>query len=341
MGAVKHSDGAGNGNANALLEVRGLKTHFFTADGRVVRAVDGVSFSVGKGRCVGIVGESGSGKSVTARSILRLVERPGKIIDGEMLFEGEDMLSWSESRMRDVRGKEIGVVFQDPTASMDPYMTAGVHFIETIRQHLPLSHSEARQRALDALRTTGVPQPEDVLKRHAVDFSPGMIQRIMIALAIVCEPRLVIADEPTTTLGVLVQDQILRELKRVQQELGTALVLITHDFGVVAQLADWIVVMYAGKIVEQGPAEILLRDPRHPYTAGLITSVPQLDQHRAQRLPTISGAPPDVAALPPGCPFAPRCSNVRPDHCPEQMPPSDVVREGERVAACFYPVVKS
>lgn len=334
---MKHADGVRSGDRGSLLEVRDLKTHFFLADDRIVRAVDGVSFSVVKGRCVGIVGESGSGKSVTARSILRLVETPGKIIDGEILFEGEDMLSWSESRMHDVRGKEIGIVFQDPTASMDPYMTAGVHFIETLQQHLPLSYSEARQRALKALRTAGVPQPEDVLKRHAVDFSPGMIQRIMIALAIVCEPSLLIADEPTTTLGVLVQDQILREFTRVQQELGTALVLITHDFGVVAQIADWIVVMYAGKIVEQGPAEALLRDPRHPYTAGLIASVPQLDQHRAQRLPTISGTPPDMAALPPGCPFAPRCSNVR-DHCREQMPPSDVVREGERVAACFYPV---
>jgi oligopeptide/dipeptide ABC transporter ATP-binding protein len=320
-----------------LLEVRGLQTEFELRGGRVIRAVDGVSFDVHPGECVGIVGESGSGKSVTARSILGLVESPGRVLGGEVRFDGQDLVSMPPKRLRSLRGREIGIVFQDPTASMDPYFTAGEHMIETVRAHLPVSKHEARERSLAALRAVGVTDAEQVLERYAVDFSPGLIQRIMIALSVVCEPKLVFADEPTTTLGVLVQDQILRELKRVQRELGTALVVITHDFGVVAELSDWIVVMYAGRIVEQGPAQEILMSPRHPYTAGLIASVPQLDRPRGQRLVTIPGSPPDLASLPAGCAFAPRCARAT-ERSRTEVPPSDAFQAGARRAACFSPL---
>lgn len=336
------SSGVGQAAAPAstsepLLEVRGLRTHFDLPGRPVIRAVDGVSFTVRRGECVGIVGESGSGKSVTARSILGLVEPPGHVHDGEVLFEGKDLRRLAPRELRSLRGRDIGVVFQDPTASMDPFFTAGQHLVETARTHLNLSKTQARDRALSALAAVGVPEPDRVFGRYAVDFSPGLIQRIMIALAVVCEPKLVFADEPTTTLGILVQDQILRELKRVQHESGTALVVITHDFGVVAELADWVVVMYAGRVVEQGPAQELLTSPRHPYTAGLIASVPQLDRPRGERLVTIPGSPPDLAALPAGCAFAPRCSRAT-ERSRSEVPPPDAFAEGQRQAACFSPI---
>jgi oligopeptide/dipeptide ABC transporter ATP-binding protein len=318
-----------------LLDVRDLQTHFFVGRNTVVKAVDGVSFTVDRGEALGIIGESGSGKSVTSRSILRVVDRPGRIIGGQILFKGRDLLSLSEREMREVRGSQIGIIFQDPTTSFDPVFTIGQQLTETVLAHRRISKDEAREQVLEALRLVGVTNGERVLKQYPVDFSAGFRQRLFIALAIVLKPDLVIADEPTTTLGVTVQAEILANLKGIQQQLGMAIILITHDFGVVSQVCNKIMVMYAGRPAEYASKRAVLTSPRHPYTVGLIRSVPLIETRRTHRMSMIPGFPPDMTRLPPGCAFAPRCEHAQ-DECRRSVPKlADV--EPHHAAACYFP----
>ncbi len=290
-----------------LLEVQDLKTYFKTKAGRV-RAVDGVSFVIRPGEKVAIVGESGCGKSVTALSIMRLVDQPaGEYAGGSIMFEDQDLLSLPESGMRKVRGGKIGMIFQDPMTCLNPTMTVGKQIAEGLRIHLKLRHDEALRRAIGLLEQVGIPDVANRINSYPHQFSGGMRQRVMIAIALACNPKLLIADEPTTALDVTVQAQILELISGVCKEFGTALILITHDLGVVAGMTDRVIVMYAGKVVEEGPTDELFANPRHPYTLGLLASVPRLDEKRTATLKTIEGAPPDLLKPPPGCPFMPRC----------------------------------
>jgi peptide/nickel transport system ATP-binding protein len=315
-----------------LLEVRDLRTDFYTDDG-VFRAVDGVSFSLGKGRSLGIVGESGCGKSVTALSIMGLVPQPpGKIASGEIRFEGTDLLSLSAAAMRDLRGNQIAMIFQEPMTSLNPAFTIGDQIAEGLLRHKPLSRSAAREQAIEMLRRVRLPSPESRYDDYPHRLSGGMRQRAMIAMALVCEPRLLIADEPTTALDVTIQAQILELMRTLREETGTAIVLITHDLGVVAEFADDVVVMYAGRIVEQASVEALFADPQHPYTIGLLGSIPRLDLVQ-ERLATIEGQVPMRLANITGCAFAPRCPFAN-AHCREAAPPLTDVGNGQ-MAACW------
>src|SRR3990172_4722074 len=316
-----------------LLKVDGLKTYFFLGGGRILRAVDGVSFRVDRGKTLGIVGESGSGKSVTARSIMRIVERPGRIVAGKVVFDGIDLLSLPD--MGPIRGKRISMVFQDPGTALDPLFTVGDQFLETIRVNLKLQVGEARRRAIEAMAAVGVPDPSSALDQYPMDFSAGMIQRLMIGLAISCFPDLILADEPTTTLGVTIQAQILETLAGIQNKFGMAIILITHDFGVISEMADDIYVMYAGTCMEYGSKAALLLRPRHPYTLGLINSVPSIVSGTVGRLRTIPGFPPDMLNLPQGCPFSPRCERAT-QECSASKPTMTEVDSGHWVA-CYYP----
>jgi oligopeptide/dipeptide ABC transporter ATP-binding protein len=291
-----------------LLDVRDLHTRFLTDEG-VARAVNGVSFRVDPGERVALVGESGSGKSVTALSLMRLIDPPaGRIVRGSVLFRGRDLLRLSEREMRSIRGGEIGMIFQDPMSSLDPVFTVGDQLVETIRLHRPVSRREARRIALEALESVGIANAARRLKDYPHEFSGGMRQRVVIALVLSCEPSLVIADEPTTALDVTTQSQILHLLRRLTDERGTAVVLISHDLAVVAGFCDRVHVMYAGRIVEASPAEELFAKPLHPYTWGLLGSIARLDAPAAERLRAIPGAPPSVLVPPSGCPFHPRCA---------------------------------
>ncbi len=320
-----------------LLEVQELKTYFKTKSG-YVRAVDGVSFAVKPGEKVAIVGESGCGKSVTSLSIMRLVAQPpGEYAGGSILFDGQDLLELPESAMRKIRGGKIGMIFQDPMTCLNPTMTVGQQIAEGLRIHLKLSKDEARKRALSLLEQVGIPAAAERLDSYPHQFSGGMRQRVMIAIALACNPKLLIADEPTTALDVTVQAQILELIAGVCSEFGTSLILITHDLGVVAGVADRVIVMYAGKVIEEGPTEELFANPRHPYTLGLLASVPRLDEKRHAELRTIEGAPPDLLNPPTGCPFMPRCYFAR-NIC-RTMPSLDSV--GENAAhrkACWADV---
>ena len=320
-----------------LLEVVDLQTHFRTPDG-VVKAVDGVSFTVDKGETLGIVGESGSGKSVTSLSIMRLVPQPaGRIVGGEIRFNGVDLLRHDEREMRRVRSRQIGMVFQDPMTSLNPVLTVERQLTETLELHMGLRGRAARRRAVELLDLVGIPSPEKRLDDLPHQFSGGMRQRVMIAMALSCSPQLLIADEPTTALDVTIQAQILELIAKLQAELGMAVLLITHDLGVVAGMADRIIVMYAGRVVEAGPTEAIFAGPRMPYTIGLLQSVPRLDEERGHRLKPIRGAPPDLIELPAGCcPFAPRCDFVQPA-CKRQLPLLRSVAPGQR-AACIFDV---
>jgi oligopeptide transport system ATP-binding protein len=290
-----------------LLDVQDLKTYFKTKGGRV-RAVNGVTFAVKPGEKVAIVGESGCGKSVTALSIMRLVAQPaGEYAGGNIFFEDQDLLAVPESTMRKIRGGKIGMIFQDPMTCLNPTMTVGNQIAEGLRIHLKLSQDEALRRAIALLEQVGIPDVANRINSYPHQFSGGMRQRVMIAIALACNPKLLIADEPTTALDVTVQAQILELISGVCKEFGTALVLITHDLGVVAGMTDRVIVMYAGKVVEEGPTDELFANPRHPYTLGLLASVPRLDEKRTATLKTIEGAPPDLLKPPPGCPFMPRC----------------------------------
>ncbi|HEX4951711.1 MAG TPA: ABC transporter ATP-binding protein [Blastocatellia bacterium] len=297
-----------------LLEVKNLKTYFATARGEV-RSVDDVSFSLDRSETLCVVGESGCGKSVTALSIMRLVASPGYIASGEILFEGRDLLKLSEDEMRKMRGDDIAMIFQDPMTSLNPVYTVGEQIAEAIRLHRGVSKKEAWNQAIEGMRDVAIPSPESRAKSYPHEMSGGMRQRVMIAMALACDPKLLIADEPTTALDVTIQAQILQELAELQTKRQLGLLLITHDLGVVAETADRVAVMYAGKIVEEAPVREIFARPRHPYTEGLLRAVPQLGAKGHQtRLRTIEGVVPNPLELPPGCRFAPRCQHAQ-DKC--------------------------
>ena len=317
----------------ALLQVKDLKTQFFTQDG-VVNAVNGVSFDLYEEETLGIVGESGSGKSVTALSIMGLIPQPpGKITSGEVLFKGLDLVGLAEDEMRKIRGKEIAMIFQDPMTSLNPVLTISRQIGEALQLHMEMDRAAARKRTIELLKLVGIPSAADRIDDYPHQFSGGMRQRVMIAMALSCNPKLLIADEPTTALDVTIQAQILDLIKRLKREFGTAVMMITHDLGVVAGMCDRVQVMYAGHLVEQASVEQLYADPRHPYTLGLIRSVPRLDEARKERLEPIPGLPPDLVNVPPGCPFYPRCSFHMPV-CLEQRPLLRPV-DGAHTAACW------
>ena len=289
-----------------LLEVKNLTTHFFTQDG-VVKAVDGITYNVHEGEVVGIVGESGCGKSVGAMSVMKIIPNPpGRIVDGSVTFEGEDLVSMNEARMREIRGNRIAMVFQEPMTSLNPVLTIGRQLTETLELHQGLKGEEGLAKAEELLNRVGIPEARQRLKDYPHQFSGGMRQRVMIAIALSCDPKLIIADEPTTALDVTIQAQILELMQGLAKDFGTALVIITHNLGVVARYADRVIVMYAGKIIEEGTAEEIFHNPTHAYTRGLLASVPRLDAEEHVRLQTIEGLPPDLIAPPPGCAFSPR-----------------------------------
>jgi oligopeptide/dipeptide ABC transporter ATP-binding protein len=317
-----------------LLEVRNLQTHFLTRGG-VVRAVDGVSWDVEEGETVALVGESGCGKSVTALSIMRLVAMPaGRIAGGQIMFKGRDLLTLSEEEMRRVRGREIGMIFQEPMTSLNPVLTIGRQLTEGLEIHLGMSRTAAERRAVELLSLVGIPDPARRLQQYPHQFSGGMRQRMMIAMALACDPPLVLADEPTTALDVTIQAQILELMKDLSRRLGVAMLIITHNLGVVARYADRVNLMYAGRIIERSTARELYAHPCHPYTLGLLRSVPRLDEPRRARLAPIDGQPPDLTRLPPGCAFAPRCA-FRVERCAHDVPPLEPVGGVSHVSACW------
>jgi oligopeptide/dipeptide ABC transporter ATP-binding protein len=299
-----------------LLEVRNLRTTFATAAG-LVRAVDGVSWDVAEGETVALVGESGCGKSVSALSIMRLVAEPaGRIEAGEILYKGRDLLKLSDAEMQHVRGREIAMVFQEPMTSLNPVLSIGRQLTEGLEIHMNMAPAQARARAVELLGMVGIPDPERRLAQYPHHFSGGMRQRMMIAMALACNPSLILADEPTTALDVTIQAQILELMRDLARRLGVAMLIITHNLGVVARYADRVNVMYAGRIIEQAAAREIYANPRHAYTLGLLRSVPRLDEPRRARLDPIQGQPPDLTRLPPGCSFAPRCA-YRVERCSE------------------------
>lgn len=302
-----------------LLEIRNLHTYFQTREG-LVCAVEGVSLHLDRGELLGLVGESGCGKSITALSVMRLVAPPGKIVAGEILFDGRDLLKLSNADMRDVRGDDIAMIFQDPMTSLNPVFTVGEQIAEALRLHRKLSRSAARAAAIEAMREVSIPDPELRVRDYPHQLSGGMRQRVMIAMALACDPKLLIADEPTTALDVTIQAQILELLNNLRRTRELAVLLITHDLGVVAEVADRVAVMYTGQVVEESPVDDLFARPKHPYTEGLLRSVPKLTTAAAEkesRLQTIEGAVPRLTALPPGCHFEPRCPYRMP-RCREQ-----------------------
>ncbi len=320
----------------SLLEVRELCVEFPTRHG-ALRALDGVSFDIAPGEILGIVGESGAGKSLTGAAIIGLLEPPGRVCGGQILFEGRRIDDLPREAMRRLRGKQIGAIFQDPLTSLNPLYTVGRQLVETLRTHLPLSTSQARERAIELLRQTGLPAPEARLAQYPHEFSGGMRQRVVIALALAGEPRLIIADEPTTALDVAVQAQIIRLLRGVTQARGTSVMLITHDMGVIAETCDRVAVMYGGRIVEIGPVDEIIHHPAHPYTAGLMASVPSLAD-AGMRLAQIQGALPRLEEIPVGCAFHPRCPKASP-RCSDERPELALVQRTR--AACWWPIFES
>jgi len=318
------------------LEVRGLSTHFFTRAG-VVKAVEDVSFSVGRGKVMGLVGESGSGKTVTGFSVIGLVDAPGRIVSGEILFKGRNLVGMGEEELRDLRGNRIAMIFQDPMMTLNPVLRVDTQMIETVQAHQRVDRETARQRARDALGMVGIPSPDERLKSYPHQFSGGMRQRVAIAIALLHQPDLIIADEPTTALDVTIQGQILAEVQKLAANTGTSLIWITHDLSVVAGLADDIAVMYAGRIVEQGSVDQVLDVPFHPYTHGLIGSVPSRNK-RGVPLRQIPGTTPSLMSLPPGCAFKTRCE--RADAACETMPALAEIATG-RFARCVHPHIET
>jgi peptide/nickel transport system ATP-binding protein len=322
-----------NGEASPLLEIRGLKTQFATDDG-MVRAVDGVDLTIGRGETLGVVGESGCGKTVTALSVLKLIAMPpGKIVAGQILYQGRDLVPLSIDEMDRIRAKDIAMVFQEPMTSLNPVYTIGEQIAEVLRKHEGLSRKEALDKTIDMLRLVQIPNPEKRVNDYPHQFSGGMRQRVMIAMALSCNPKLLIADEPTTALDVTIQAQILELLQDMKSRFGMAIMLITHAMGVVAETAQRVVVMYAGRVIEEAPVDQLFANPRHPYTQGLIRSIPRIDTAvtRKERLEAIPGVVPSLLNPPPGCRFAPRCRYAMPK-CREAMPPLFDVGHGHRVA---------
>lgn len=318
----------------SVLEVRGLKTYFYTSQG-VVKAVDGVSYNVSEGETVALVGESGCGKTVSALSVMRLVAAPaGRIVDGQILFKGQDLLKLDEESMRRHRGREIAMVFQEPMTSLNPVLSIGRQLTEGLEIHLGMTARQALRRSVELLAMVGIPDSERRLAQYPHQFSGGMRQRMMIAMALSCGPSLIMADEPTTALDVTIQAQILELIKDLSRRLGVALVIITHNLGVVARYADRVNVMYAGKMIEQGTAREVYASPRHPYTLGLLRSVPRLDEPRKSKLVPIDGQPPDLTQLPAGCAFAPRCV-YKIDRCTREVPPLEPVGATGHLSACW------
>ena len=319
-----------------LLEVRELCVEFPTRHGPL-RALDGVSFDIAAGEILGVVGESGAGKSLTGAAIIGLLEPPGRLCGGQILFEGARIDDLPREAMRRLRGRRIGAIFQDPLTALDPLHTVGRQLVETLRTHLPLNAGQARERAIELLRQTGLPAPETRLAQYPHELSGGMRQRVVIALALAGEPRLIIADEPTTALDVAVQAQIIRLLRGVTQTHGASVMLITHDMGVIAETCDRVAVMYAGRVVEIGPVAEVIRRPAHPYTAGLMASVPSLSD-ACGRLAQIQGALPRLDEIPSGCAFHPRCPKASP-RCGDERPELALVQRTR--AACWWPIVES
>jgi len=313
-----------------VLELKSLSVEFPTRRG-VLKALDEVSFSIAAGEVVGVVGESGAGKSLTGASIIGLLEPPGRICGGEILLEGRRIDQLPDDEMRRIRGREIGAIFQDPLTSLNPLYTVGQQIAETIVTHLPVSWAQARERAIELLEATGIPAARERIDHYPHQFSGGMRQRVVIALALAAEPKLIVADEPTTALDVSIQAQIIELLKRLCREQGTAVMLITHDMGVIAETADRVVVMYAGRVAEVGPVRDVIHAPRHPYTSGLMGSIPSVHQH-AERLVQIDGAMPRLNAIPKGCAFNPRCPQVMP-RCHLERP--ELMPAGSSRAACW------
>jgi len=292
---------------SALLEVKGLKTRFFTQDG-VVNAVNGITYTLEEGGTLGIVGESGCGKRVSVLSIMRLIpDPPGKVVGGEVLFEGRDLLKMKSDEIRQIRGNKIAMIFQDPMTSLNPVLTIGRQVSESLELHLGMDKKQSRQRTVELLELVGIPEATDRVDDYPHQFSGGMRQRVMIAMGLSCNPQILIADEPTTALDVTIQAQIVDLIKRLRDEIGMAIIWITHDLGVIAEIADRVVVMYAGYVVEEADVFDLFENPSHPYTLALLKSLPRVDTYSSEKLATIPGSPPDCLSLPPGCPFAPRC----------------------------------
>jgi len=318
-----------------LLEVKNLQTQFFTQDG-VVKAVEDVSFYVMPGETLGVVGESGSGKSITGLSIMRLIPSPpGKIVNGEVIFEGKDLLKLNDDQIRRIRGNQIAMIFQDPMTSLNPVLTINRQISEALQLHMGMSKDQAKARSIELLRMVGIPNAEERIDQYPHQFSGGMRQRVMIAMALSCNPKLIIADEPTTALDVTIQAQILDLMRSLQSERDTGVIMITHSMGVVAGMADRVQVMYAGSIVETASTEEIFANPRHPYTVGLMKSIPRLDARERERLEPIRGLPPDLIDLPDICPFVPRCDYAR-EKCEQKRPPLLDVGPGHKSACWFW-----
>ena len=312
-----------------LLEVEDLRTEFRMREG-TVHAVNGISYSLKPGEALGIVGESGCGKSVSVLSLMRLIDEPPGHIAGRAWFDGRDLLQLSQEEMRRIRGRQMAMIFQDPMTSLNPVLTLGLQLSEALQEHLGLDEAAAAKRAIELLELVGIPSARERITAYPHQFSGGMRQRVMIAMAVSCGPKLLIADEPTTALDVTIQAQILDLMRRLRRELGTAVILITHDLGVVAGLCDRIAVMYAGYFVEEATVVDLFDDPRHPYTLGLLRSIPRIDREPTEKLTPIDGSPPDLVNLPVGCPFAPRCRYAIP-RCDEATPPLAEIAPGRKV----------
>lgn len=331
-------------NNDLLIEINDLKTHFFTDEG-IVRAVDGVDLTIRRNKTLCIVGESGCGKSITARSILQIVDPPGRVIGGEILYHrqgshGYDVIDLAKLHprgrlIRDIRGKDISMIFQEPMTSLSPIHTVGDQIVEVIRLHTDLSKEAVKERAIELLRRVGIPRPAERFGNYAFQLSGGMRQRVMIAMALSCNPALLIADEPTTAVDVTTQAQILELLLELQEEFGMGIVLITHDLGVVAEMADDVAVMYLGKVAEQGDVDAIFYDPKHPYTQALLRSIPKLRGRAArERLDSIQGMVPDPLNRPPGCPFWPRCDDFMAGKC-DQIEPPKITLSDERAVRCL------
>lgn len=320
---------------NRVLEVKNLQTHFFTDEG-IVPSVDGVSFYINQEETLGIVGESGCGKSVTSLSIMQLVPNPpGRIVGGEILFNGENLVKKTPDQMRKIRGDDMAMIFQEPMSSLNPVYTVGDQIAESVILHRKVSKREAFNRAVEMLRLVGIPAPERRAREYPHQMSGGMRQRVMIAMALACDPQLLIADEPTTALDVTIQAQILDLMKKLKSEFHAAIMLITHDLGVVAEMADRVAVMYAGKVVEESATADLFREPLHPYTEGLLASIPRIEEGRTEKLHVIEGTVPNLLRLPKGCSFAPRCPKVM-DICRREAPTLTEVSDGRKVSCWLH-----
>ena len=327
-----------NKNNDMLLEVKDLRTYFHMPNGVVIKAVEGVNFTLKKGKVLGIIGESGSGKSVTSRAIMQIVDKPGRVESGEVIFKGEDLLKKNDREMSRIRGQQISLIFQDPNTSFNPYMTIGAQLRQAYRVHKKkATKQECEDAVRDALKLVGINNWEEVCKCYPCQFSAGFRQRIFIGMAMIFKPDLLIADEPTTSLGITIQAEIIQALNDIKEKVGNSVIIITHDFGVVSQFADDIFVMYAGRCVEYAPKRDLLVAPRHPYTVGLLRSVPLLEARKTKRLKSIPGFPPDMANPPKGCPFAIRCEHAQPK-CFEEQPELVHISE-DRLVACHYPLM--